>query len=178
MAKAHIPFSFALIALALLSAPSPAGESWVGRCDSVTDGDTISVMRDGKPVKVHLYGIDCPESGQPWSDQARQLTGDLCYGQDVIVTLVDTDLYGRMVGLVSISSVHPGEAAFDVNAALVEAGMAWVYPQYCKIPECARWRELETKAKAARKGLWERDNPTPPWEWRRGRRMKDAGKAP
>jgi len=36
----------------------------------VTDGDTISVMREGQAVKVRLAGIDCPEIGQPYGKRA------------------------------------------------------------------------------------------------------------
>ena len=28
----------------------------------VTDGDTITVVHNGKPEKIRLYGIDTPES--------------------------------------------------------------------------------------------------------------------
>jgi len=40
----------------------------------VSDGDTISVMRGGRAVKVRLNGIDCPENGQPFGTRAKQYT--------------------------------------------------------------------------------------------------------
>src|SRR6187399_3294688 len=32
---------------------------------SIHDGDSLTVMMDGKPVKVRIEGIDAPEAGQP-----------------------------------------------------------------------------------------------------------------
>ena len=41
-----------------------ASDTFTGKVVGVSDGDTISVMRGGKAVKVRLYGIDCPEKKQ------------------------------------------------------------------------------------------------------------------
>ena len=54
----------ALVALVLWSVPAFTQTRFAGRVVGVTDGDTISVMRDGRSVRVRLEGIDCPESGQ------------------------------------------------------------------------------------------------------------------
>jgi len=47
-------------------------DTFTGKVAGVSDGDTISVMRGGKAVKVRLYGIDCPEKKQPYGTKARQ----------------------------------------------------------------------------------------------------------
>jgi endonuclease YncB( thermonuclease family) len=47
-----------------------ASQPFHGNCIGVTDPDTISVMKDGRAVKVRLEGIDCPESGQDFSNAA------------------------------------------------------------------------------------------------------------
>ena len=47
----------------LLALPSTC-LSWPAKVVSVADGDTIKVLRDGRQVKVRLYGIDSPEKGQ------------------------------------------------------------------------------------------------------------------
>ncbi len=36
-------------------------------------------------MKVRLYGIDCPERGQPFGGKARQLTSELAFGKVVTV---------------------------------------------------------------------------------------------
>ena len=37
--------------------------TFTGKVVGVADGDTISVMRGSRAVKVRLQGIDCPEKG-------------------------------------------------------------------------------------------------------------------
>ena len=167
--KKYLPLIIAL----LLTLPAPASEPWVGLCVSVADGDTITVLRDREQVRIRLYGIDAPEGGQDFGTVSRRYVGDLCHRQTVTVTPVDTDRYGRTVALVEVDGV-------SVNRELIAAGLAWVYPQYCKIPECAQWRALEADARAAKRGLWAHPDPVPPWEWRRrgrGAAQQDAQSA-
>ena len=38
----------------------------------ISDGDTITVVNNGKPEKIRLYGIDTPESKQAFGNEARQ----------------------------------------------------------------------------------------------------------
>jgi endonuclease YncB( thermonuclease family) len=47
----------AVVALVLWSLPVAAQERFTGKVGGVTDGDTISVMRDGRAVTVRLDGI-------------------------------------------------------------------------------------------------------------------------
>lgn len=51
----------ALVALALSSVSPAVQERFTGKVVSITDGDTISVMQDGRVVTVRLDGIDCQE---------------------------------------------------------------------------------------------------------------------
>jgi len=44
--------------------------AWSGKVVSVTDGDTIKVLHDGKEKKIRLYGIDTPEKGQDFGQKA------------------------------------------------------------------------------------------------------------
>jgi len=78
--------------------------------------------------------------------------------------VVNTDRYGRTVGDVTCDGVH-------ANAEMVSGGNAWVYRHYDKGFES--FYPLEEAAKASRLGLWADDNPTPPWEWRHSRKLKD-----
>lgn len=42
---------------------------------SVHDGDSFRVKhQDGRSVAVRLYGVDCPELGQPYGAEARDVT--------------------------------------------------------------------------------------------------------
>ncbi len=48
--------------------------AWSGKVVHVADGDTITVERDGKKVKIRLYGIDTPEKSQWYGQNAKTFT--------------------------------------------------------------------------------------------------------
>jgi micrococcal nuclease len=137
--------------------------AWSGRVIGIAGGDTITVLRDKKQVRIRLYGIDTPEKGQAFSKKARQFTAKLVHGKVVEVEPVDVDRYGRTVGIVKSEDVI-------LNEELVREGFAWVYPQYCHRPICNTWYLLEMNAHDAKKGLWVDPHPIPPWEFRRQKR--------
>ena len=83
--------------------------------------------------------------------------------QTVAIEGVETDKYGRTVAFV----YREGR---NIEEALLEQGLAWVYDKYCLLPVCARYREIERTCRENRIGLWADDNPMPPWEWRQQKR--------
>jgi len=154
----------AAVSLLLAILQVEMGWAWTGRAVGVADGDTITILRDRRDqVKIRLYGIDAPESGQPFGKAAKQSLSSMVYGQSVEVEVMDTDRYGRTVARVFVD----GD---DVNAAQLRSGYAWLYRQYCKDWVCGEWTELEATARSSRVGLWADQNPTPPWQWRRDKK--------
>lgn len=151
-----------VLLLALLCAPACA-QAWPGDVLTIHDGDTVRVQpADGAAVSIRVYGVDCPELGQPYGTAARDMTAQLLNGQRVeIIPAQARKSYKREVAVVML----PGRATLE--DALVSAGLAWVDGRYCKRPECDQWRQHQADAKAARRGLWADDNPVPPWIWRR-----------
>jgi len=134
--------------------------AWEGKVVSVTDGDTIKVLKDGIQVKVRLAAIDCPEKGQPYGQAAKKFTADLVAGRIVKIWPTDTDRYGRTIAFVFVGGV-------DLNKELLKAGLAWHYKQYSRDPELAK---LEFEARAKKVGLWKEPDQIAPWEWRRKKR--------
>ena len=128
------------------------------KCVGVNDGDTIRVIFAGREERVRLYGIDCPEKGQPYSSKAKQFTSSLVFGRTVNVRVVERDRYGRAVAWVTT------EDGKNVNAMLVEAGLAWWYRKYA--PNNALLSKAEKDARNAKRGVWQETNPTPPWDYR------------
>jgi hypothetical protein len=108
-----------------------------------------------------LYGIDCPESHQDYGSKAKEFTSNMVFGKTVSVKVMDTDRYGRTVGIVSID----GKC---LNEELVKAGFAWFYGQYCKASFCSQWNQYQEDTRSRKIGLWSMSNPIPPWEFRRG----------
>ena len=125
------------------------------------DGDSLSVVLDGEPRKVRIFGIDAPEARQPWSRRARRALEALALGEEVRVVEVDRDAYGRIV-----AEVFAGEQC--VGCELVRGGHAWVYRQFTDDRALLR---LESEARKSGTGLWSlpESERIPPWEWRRRR---------
>ncbi|WP_442876506.1 thermonuclease family protein [Enterobacter cloacae complex sp. ECC445] len=136
-----------------------AVESFEGKVVKVIDGDTVQILdNQNSNIRVRLYGIDAPESKQPWGQKAKQALSNAVAGKTVKVVEHGLDVYGRELGTIWLDG-------YDINASMVDSGLAWVYrfqdeaivPAYIK---------FETGAKNASLGLWSEKSPVPPWEWR------------
>jgi endonuclease YncB( thermonuclease family) len=139
-----------------------AADDFSGKVVGVSDGDTITVLRDRTPVKIRLRGIDCPETGQDFGSRAKSVTSDLAFGKVVTVHPKRKDRYGRTVADVILPDGR------ILNHELVRRGVAWWYRKYA--PHDTSLARLEAEARAARIGLWSQSDPTAPWDWRRSRK--------
>lgn len=139
-----------------------------GRAVSITDGDTFIMLGEGNTqVKIRLYGIDCPEKKQDFGTVARQFTADKVFGKQVTIEEKNKDRYGRTVAIVHLPDGN------ILNEELLKAGLAWHYTVY---DDNAEWSLLEAVARQNRIGLWQMDDPTPPWEFRKKKRKKHSRK--
>lgn len=139
--------------------------AWTGEVVSVHDGDSVTVRRadTGKTAKVRIYGVDCPELGQPYGDKARDLTARVLLGKTVqVIPAQKARSYKRVVGGI----VLLGDMLV-LQDALVSSGLAWVDDRYCKLAVCHLWRLHQREACEAGRGLWKDESPVPPWTWRR-----------
>jgi micrococcal nuclease len=155
---------FWAVVLAILACGT--GFAWTGKVVGVADGDTISVMHDGKAEKIRLYGVDAPEHDQDFGTQARKFASDMVFGQVVDVHVVTHDRYGRTVAWVSVNGK-------SLNKELVKAGLAWWYRWYA-------WRDrelqmLQIQARKQKIGIWSVPHPIPPWKFRRQNDGSAAG---
>ena len=146
-----------VVVLGGLRTNAHATGTFVGKVVAVQDGDTISVMRDGRAERVRVDGIDAPEGGQDFGNRAKQFLSGLVFGKIVEIEVRDTDRYGRTVGRVMVDG---RDAGLDV----VRAGLAWHYVRYSSDPLLA---SAEREARVARRGLWVQPTPLAPWEFRR-----------
>ena len=158
--------SSVLIALALFGArhflnqrPEHASPQSTGthRVVRIIDGDTVDVSSGGVVQRLRLLGIDTPEKGQPFGNEARDALSSYIEGRNVRVAIRETDRYGR-----SIADIYDGDR--HINAWLVESGLAWHYKSYSDDPALAA---AEEDARDARRGLWSTQDPVPPWNWRK-----------
>src|SRR5215510_15251617 len=147
----------AVVVLWCLLAPLGASaEQFTGKVVGISDRDTLSVLREGKAVKVRLYGVDTPEKAQAFGTQARKFTSDVAFQRDVTVEIRATDRYGRLVGEVLLLDGR------SLNQELVRAGLAWWYRPYA--PNDPMLAQLEAEARTAKNGLWADAQPVPPWQ--------------
>jgi endonuclease YncB( thermonuclease family) len=127
-----------------------------GKVVGIADGDTFTLLLiNNTTVRIRLHGIDTPEKGQPFGNNAKQFTSNLIFNKQVNVKQTDTDRYGRIVGIV----FNP--ESINVNEALLKAGMAWHYKKYDSNPN---WAKMEKEARVAKIGLCQDANPIPPWD--------------
>lgn len=139
--------------------------AWTGEVVGVHDGDSITVCRadTGKTAKVRIYGVDCPELGQPHGDKARDLTARVLLGKTVqVIPAQKARSYKRVVGGIVLLG-----GMLVLQDAMVSSGLAWVDDRYCKLAVCDLWRLHQREARAAGRGLWRDKSPVPPWTWRR-----------
>ncbi len=133
---------------------------FAGKVVGVSDGDTITVLYQGnKQYKIRLQHIDCPETAQDFGGKARKILSEKVFGKVVTVKWEEMDRYKRILGDVYIGKQW-------VNLVMVQEGMAWHYKYYSKDATVAA---AESRARAAKVGIWSMPNPTPPWDFRRGR---------
>lgn len=114
----------------------------------VIDGDTIELDNS---EKIRFSGINTPETGECYYQEAKEKLEDTLLGKDVLLekdrTL--TDKYGRELRYVYVDDMM-------VNSMMVEEGYARVFDKYKE--DTKKYEELkilEETAKSAMLGVWD-----------------------
>jgi endonuclease YncB( thermonuclease family) len=120
---------------------------------AVADGDTVDALPRGeqRALRVRLHGIDAPEQGEPFSQQARVFTRTLLFDRKARAEGRDVDRYGRLVARLLIDGK-------DASIELVRAGLACHYTAYSSDPLLAK---AQVEARANARGFWARGAPKP-----------------
>ncbi len=140
-----------------------AGEEIKGKIVSVIDGNTIEILTVEKDtIKVLLQGIDSPDPGQHFADQAKKLLENLMLNKSVNIEIKGKDRLGNRIGVIHVEGVP------DPRQELVKAGLAWTTEQVADL------EELKERAKTQGRGLWSEEHPVPPWLYRRQQSMLQA----
>ncbi len=168
LAPILLPTSLAVLSpLALLQlAPASAAADFPAQVISIGDGDTIRVRHGAKVETIRLACIDAPEMAQvPYGDQARRyLQTRLRLEQEVTIHPLNSDRYGRTVAEV-IGDIN-------LNLALVEDGLAFVYPKYLGQCDATAYLNAEYRASRHRFGIWRVPGGIErPWQFRHGRQQ-------
>lgn len=113
----------------------------------VVDGDTLE-LNDGRTVR--LIGINTPERGQPYYDEAREFLRSMVENQNIELEfdVEETDQYRRTLAYVWVDDTL-------INEAIIAEGYAnsFTFPPNVKYQE--RFTTAERSAREAGRGLWQ-----------------------
>lgn len=159
-----------VLLLGALSTGALQARTLEGKVVGVSDGDTLTLLVDRKPLKIRLARIDAPETGKgqknpgmPYGEAARQALAKQVFQKTVRAECPNSDHYGRHVCEIFVDGKN-------INLEQVRQGMAWAYKQYAKNPA---YFEAQKLAQAQRLGLWKDAHPQAPWEWRKEKKRLD-----
>jgi len=130
-----------------------------GKVVGIIDGDTIEVLRNDRPERIRLSGIDCPEKGQAFGQKAKDAVADLAFRKEVTLQTHGYDKYKRTIANVILPN------GMNLNQELVKQGWCWWYRKYA--PGDTVLEQLEREAREDRKGLWADPQPVPPRGWQK-----------
>lgn len=155
--------------------PAKTVDSLNGLVTAVSDGDTLTLRTSYGDMIIRLFAIDAPEAtchgfsdsvcredGQADAKASKLYLRELVLNKNVIVKLGQGMSGTRLVGTV----LSDGK---DINLEMVKAGHAWHYKYFSKnqtADDRKAYTAAENNAKTLHSGLWEHNNPTPPWKYR------------
>lgn len=118
----------------------------------VIDGDTFKV----DDIRIRLIGIDTPEKGECYYDEARDFLTSLITEKQVRLQkdITGEDDYGRLLRYVILPNENEREDDIFVNKIILEEG----YAQTMSISPDVRYRDLfataQDNALREKKGIW------------------------
>lgn len=130
-----------------------------GKVIRILDGDTYDLLIDGSQIiRIRMEGIDAPEKGMPFYKVSKNYLGKLCFGKQVKFKYRGKDIHDRNLGFTYLDD------GTELCHEMIRAGLAWHYKKYNSDEDLS---SLEIEARNAKIGIWENDNPMPPWENRK-----------
>jgi len=136
------------LTLGQVQAPRPTdllNHSITAHVVGIIDGDTVDVtIPPARKVRVRLHGVDAPERGEPFSQQALVFTRVLMFSRDVTLTGKDVDVYGRLVARIVIDGK-------DASEAIIAAGLGCTFHRYAVDPALDA---ALSRAQAGHLGFW------------------------
>ncbi len=125
----------------------------------VTDGDTISVLTDGRIEKVRIIGIDTPETVDPrkpvqcFGKEASNYAKDKLTGRKVQLetdpSQQDRDKYHRLLRFVWLEN-----GTLDFGRMIIENGYAHEYTYFVPYKYQVEYKQAEREARGNKLGLW------------------------
>ena len=127
----------------------------------VIDGDTISIIKDGKTVTLRLIGLDTPEMvdprkpvqcfGKAASDKAKELLAGKTVRLEFDSSQGLLDKYGRTLAYVFLSN------GTLFNEYMIAEGYGHEYTYNLPYKYQREFKAAEARAREEKKGLWADD---------------------
>ena len=117
----------------------------------VIDGDTLA----SGDMRIRIWGIDAPETGQRQGDAARRHMIRLIKGRNLRVEPRDLDKYGRVVARVLVEGQDIGETMVADGYAIACTDVTKVYARAMR------------RARRSGAGLWRHGAIQDPGAWRK-----------
>lgn len=153
-------FCVGILVLGILISPSLLNAKQytiTGKATTVVDGDTFRLLAPDQTIQViRIWGIDCPEKKQRFGDKATTFLASLIVDKPLKLTVKSKDKYGRLVCQVYHEDM-------DIGLTMVRMGFAWHYVSITKNKALAN---AQVEAKRQQLGIWQDQDPTPPWIYR------------
>jgi micrococcal nuclease len=145
---------------------------WRGTVRQILDADRIVLELDGTVLKdesadlkqIRIANIDCPEKGQGGWEESLNMTSQLLLGKPIQLVILQDEALNKPLEYDDSPGLVVGQTVpSDFSKELLKAGLAWHYKKYSADPALAK---LEAEAREAKRGIWSKPNPVPPWEYR------------
>ena len=147
--------------------------SMFGKVIDVNSGDVITIVNLNRPVRVKLVGVDAPEMDQAFGDAAKKHLSDLIHEKSVVVEYSGIAADGSVSGRVLLNDA-------DIGAQMIRDGAAWFDPNNLSNlsgKDREIYQHSEKAARDERRGLWQADDPTAPWEFVKMRALRTSPRA-
>lgn len=149
--------------LVIFTALASAAPAFAHKVVGVSDGSTLTLLVEEKPLRLRLANIEPPDKTQSYGAASRKSLSELCLGKEATYKQQEFDHRGRAVAVVYCDGL-------DAAQAQIERGMVWVDPKYNKE---LTFPAMEAMARRDHRGLWADPEPVAPWDFRRpARRAK------
>jgi endonuclease YncB( thermonuclease family) len=160
------PIAFILMVLLLIfvlllssRAANASGMPEVKQILEVLDGNTLKVSTiDDDTFTVKLKGVDAPELGQEFAQEALNYLQQLVTTKNVLVEYSGKDRWGNRLVYVTTKNGK------SINEMMIKDGYGWVDRFFLNQAELMA---LQETAKSKNAGLWKSEEPMEPWVYDR-----------
>lgn len=131
---------------------SAQAQCWDATVLEVIDGNTLIVNRKQSATKIRLYGIDAPATSQAFASEAKKTLQGLVLNKKITACLKKKPANPAY-------EVHVLKGfMLNVNREMIRKGLAW--------STLDLYKTLEESARKKRRGLWSKDTPVSPKQYR------------